>query len=298
LAQVHVATLADTGERVAVKIQHPVLDEWAPLDLALTKWSLEILKRVFPQYDLTWLSEEMEVSLPQELDFTREAENADRAREYFAGVKDGPPLIIPRVVWAKKRILVMQYLTGARPDDLEFLDRHGINRDDVSAALARVANEMIFGENAPLHCDPHPGNIAIKYEPTRHWKGWFSRTPNFSIILYDHGLYRDLPTPLRRAYARLWLAVLDSDIECMRKYSKEVAGIEGSDFQIFASAITGRDFSVFEDKRGIQKPRNPDEKKEIGEAVQEGGLLEQVVRMLGKMPRVMLLVLKTNDLSK
>jgi len=240
----------------------------------------------------------MEVSLPQELDFRREATNADRARAYFGTVKDCPPLIIPRIVWAQRRILVMQYVTGARPDDLHFLDEHAINRDDVSAALARLFNEMIFGENAPLHCDPHHGNIAIKYEPIRHWKSWFSRTPNFSIILYDHGLYRDLPTPLRRAYAHLWLAVLDQDVDSMRRYAKEVGGIENEDFKIFASAITGRDWRVLSGEEGVKKPRELSEKRAISDTVQEGGLLEQVVHMLGKMPRVMLLVLKTNDLTR
>ncbi|KAK4941445.1 hypothetical protein LTR28_008896, partial [Elasticomyces elasticus] len=61
LAQVHRAVLRDTGERVAVKVQHPALDEWAKLDLGLTRFTFSTLKRFFPEYDLTWLSEEMEV---------------------------------------------------------------------------------------------------------------------------------------------------------------------------------------------------------------------------------------------
>jgi aarF domain-containing kinase len=292
LAQVHRAVVRDTNEQVAVKVQHPNLDEWAPLDLALTRFTFMALKRFFPEYDLTWLSEEMEVSLPQELDFNREAANAERARSYFANVDDAP-LIIPRVVWAQRRILVMEYVTGARPDDLAYLDSHNIDRDEVSAALARIFNEMIFGTDAPLHCDPHGGNIAIRHNPNRWGKA------NFDIILYDHGLYRDLPMSLRRSYAKLWLAVLDNDIDKMRTYSREVAGIQDEDFQLFASAITGRDFSVFKDKDGggIRKPRNTEEKRAISEALGDG-LLAQLVQLLGKVPRVLLLILKTNDLSK
>jgi aarF domain-containing kinase len=292
LAQVHRAVVRDSNERVAVKVQHPNLDEWAPLDLALTRFTFVTLKRFFPDYDLTWLSEEMEVSLPQELDFDMEAANAERARSYFAKIADAP-LIIPRVLWAKRRILVMEYVTGARPDDLEYLDSHNIDRDEVSAALARIFNEMIFGTDAPLHCDPHGGNIAIKHNPKRWGKA------NFDIILYDHGLYRDLPLDLRRSYAKLWLAVLDCDVEKMRTYSREVAGVQDEDFHLFASAITGRDFSVFEDKKagGLNKPRDSEEKRAIGEALGDG-LLAQLVQLLGKVPRVLLLILKTNDLSK
>ncbi|KAL2051568.1 hypothetical protein ABVK25_008230 [Lepraria finkii] len=74
LAQVHLATIKDTGRKVAVKVQHPALEEWIPLDLSLTKFTFSTLKRFFPEYDLEWLSSEMEVSLPQELDFTLEGE--------------------------------------------------------------------------------------------------------------------------------------------------------------------------------------------------------------------------------
>jgi len=158
LAQVHLATVKETGERVAVKVQHPALDEWAALDLALTRFTFRMLKRFFPEYDLTWLSGEMDESLPKELDFALEGSNAMRAREYFSHVPE-LPLIIPKVLWAKRRILVMDYVTGKRPDDLDYLDSNGIDRDEVSATLARIFNEMIFGNGAPLHCDPHGGTF-------------------------------------------------------------------------------------------------------------------------------------------
>lgn len=94
LAQVHVGTLKENGQKVAVKVQHPALAEWVPLDLALTRFTFSTLKRVFPEYDLEWLSREMDLSLPQELDFRMEADNANRAREYFKGRSDAP-LVIP-----------------------------------------------------------------------------------------------------------------------------------------------------------------------------------------------------------
>jgi aarF domain-containing kinase len=289
LAQVHRATVKTTGERVAVKVQHPNLDEWAPLDLALTRFTFATLKRVFPEYDLTWLAEEMEVSLPQELDFHREGQNAIRARNYFEELP--LPVVIPRVIWARRRILVMEYVTGRRPDDLEYLDSNRIDRDEVSACLARIFNEMIFGANAPLHCDPHGGNIAIRYNPSR------GRKTNFDVILYDHGLYRDIPLDLRRSYAKLWLSVLEFDEPKMRKYAYEVAGIGDENFPLFASAITGRDYQVLKSEAGITKKRNTEEKQAISDALGDG-MLAQLVQLLGKVPRVLLLILKTNDLSK
>lgn len=153
LAQVHLATLKDTGLKVAVKVQHPALEEWVPLDLSLTKFTFSTLKYFFPEYDLEWLSSEMESSLPQELDFALEGENAMRTKDYFQNLYD-LPLVVPDVRWGLKRILVMDYVSGHRTDDLDYLDSSDIDRDEVSAALARIFNEMIFGDT-PLHCDPH-----------------------------------------------------------------------------------------------------------------------------------------------
>jgi aarF domain-containing kinase len=147
---------------------------------------------------------------------------------------------------------------------------------------------MIFGTGAPLHCDPHGGNIAIR-------KNVHRRGCNFDVVLYDHGLYRDIPINLRRSYAKLWLAVIDADEERMRKYAKEVAGITDEQFPLFASAITGRDYSVL--KKNVAMARSAEEKKTINNALGEG-MLQQLVQLLGQVPRIILLILKTNDLTR
>ena len=293
LAQVHLATIRGSGRKVAVKVQHPELEAWAPLDLALTRFSFSTLKRFFPEYDLEWLSSEMDVSLPKELDFQEEAENARRMKAHFAKIPE-LPLIIPEVIWAKKRILVMACESGQRPDNLEYLDRNGIDRDEVSATLARIFNEMIFGDGAPLHCDPHGGNIAIRKNDSRRGMG---RGPNFDVILYDHGLYRDIELPLRRSYAKMWLAVIDGDMDRMAKYAHEVAGITEKDFPLFASAITGRDYSVVSKSGSILKTRSTDEESNMSGALQEG-LIVDLVQLLSRVPRIILLILKTNDLTR
>ena len=287
LAQVHRAYMKGTGQKVAVKVQHPALAEWVPLDMALTRFTFATLKRFFPEYDLEWLSNEMEQSLPQELDFALEGRNAIRARDYFKNIHDAP-LIIPDVKWGLKRILVMEYISGHRPDDLEYIDSNNIDRDEVSAALSRIFNEMIFGDGAPLHCDPHGGNIAVRKNTSG---GRF----NFDIILYDHGLYRDIPKQLRRDYAKLWLAVIDADEKNMRKYAHAVAGITDEQFPLFASAITGRDYRVV--TKSVVSSRSEHEKEEISDAMGDG-LLQQLVQLLGSVPRIILLILKTNDLSR
>lgn len=290
LAQVHTAILKDTDQRVAVKVQHPSLEEWVPLDLALTRFTFRTLKRAFPEYDLEWLSEEMDFSLPQELDFALEGANATFARQYFERHAQFP-LIIPKVISASRRILVMDYVAGARVDNASYFREHNISSDEVSATLARIFNVMIFQRGAPLHCDPHGGNIAVRHNPNRRYPY------NFDVILYDHGLYRMPDDKLRRDYAKLWLAVIDADEARMRKYSYELAGITDEQFPLFASAITGRDYRVLTRKELTTSMRDSYEKEAINEVFGED-LLQQLVKLLGHVPRIILLILKTNDLTR
>ena len=93
----------------------------------------------------------------------------------------------------------------------------------------------------------------------------------------------------------MWLAILDGDVPKMKKYVKEVAGVGEDKFPLFASAITGRDFSIV--STSILKPKSQDEKKTMSGALQEG-MLADLVQLLGQVPRIILLILKTNDLTR
>jgi len=106
LAQVHAATLP-SGRRVAVKIQHPQVARYSAIDIVTTQFIFATIGYWFPEINLGWLAEEMEISLPQELDFEREMENAEVTRGHFEKLA-GSMLRIPEMIWAKKRILVME----------------------------------------------------------------------------------------------------------------------------------------------------------------------------------------------
>lgn len=69
LAQVHIATDRKTGQRVAVKLMHPNLEDFAHVDMKTTTFMLKLVKSVFPTFEFSWLGEEMEQNLPLEMDF-------------------------------------------------------------------------------------------------------------------------------------------------------------------------------------------------------------------------------------
>lgn len=297
LAQVHTAHLKGTGELVAVKVQHPTLANFVPLDILMTRTVFAMMDYVFPEYPLTWLSDELQSSIYVELDFVNEAKNSQRTAEYFKDFYETTALRVPEVRWAYQRIMCMEYLSGGRPDDLEFLEKNNISRAELSACFAHLFNNMIFTPGVGLHCDPHAGNIAIRpiNQKSRFHSPWASPR-NFEIILYDHGLYRDVPTPLRRSYAHFWLAVIDKNEADMKKYAKEFAGIDDDEFPLFAAAITGRDFEHA--VTDVVSKRTDGEIAKMTHAVAHEGLLSSIMVLLHKLPRVVLLILKTNDLTR
>ncbi|KAG0656066.1 ABC1 protein mcp2 [Monosporozyma unispora] len=292
LAQVYVGTMKGTGQKVAIKCQHPELKDYIPVDVWLTKTVFWCMDKVFPEYPLTWLGDELQSSIYDELDFCKEAQNAINTAEYFKKFKKLTALRIPNVIKADKRILIMEYLEGSRLDDLKYIDQHHISRSEISSCLSHIFNNMIFTPNIGLHCDPHGGNLAIKALPRKSDTGH-----NFEIILFDHGLYRYPDTTIRRNYAKFWLALLDKDKEGMQKYAKRFANISDREFPLFAAALTGRsiDFVMNYD---ISKRRSNEEISEMTSGLLEGTFLADIMGILSRIPRIVILILKTNDLTR
>lgn len=52
-------------------------------------------------------------------------------------------LSLARVLDARKRILIMEFIRGGRVDDLQYLADHDIDRNTVSVELARIFSQMV-----------------------------------------------------------------------------------------------------------------------------------------------------------
>jgi aarF domain-containing kinase len=105
LAQVHRAVLRASGKEVAVKIQHPSLDEYTAIDVQTVVSTVHWVKKAFPDFEFAWLADEMRNSLPKEMDFAHEALNANKVRKNF---DKSSMLKIPLIYDARRRILIME----------------------------------------------------------------------------------------------------------------------------------------------------------------------------------------------
>ncbi|MBW0467075.1 hypothetical protein O181_006790 [Austropuccinia psidii MF-1] len=293
LAQVHRARDRLTGKELAVKVMHPRLEEYQEIDTRTVVVMLGFVKWVFPEFEFSWLGEEMQENLPKEMDFRIEAANAARCAHDFSTLPS-TTLKIPDVLWAKKRVLVMEYIKGGRFDDLEYLAQHKIDRNRASQELTRIFAQMVY-LNGYFHADPHAGNLLIRPSLSS------SRSPyNFEIVLLDHGLYFDLSEEFRVNYAKLWLSFLKPNSTAQRrKYAKLVGNISDENYDIFETAITGRVGMKGQGSLMAMQAQTREEQKLIQNVVMaQEGILVEILKILRNVPRRLLMILKVNDLTR
>ena len=277
LAQVHKARLRGSGDVVAVKVQHERLKGFADVDIVTAAVLVKAVKAVFPQFEFTWLAEELRENLPRELNFLIEGHNAERTGRNFS---NSGLFRVPKIYWAQtgKRVLTMEYCTGDRVNDVDNLAAKGISLRQVSDRLTKAYSEMIFVHGF-VHCDPHPGNILVD----KHGE----------LVLLDHGLYKELSHDFRLSYARLWKALVDGDERAIELESKALGG--GSAHRLFSSILTHRSWDKVKG-RSLNQPRTLAEIEAIRGKFPE--YFEKIALILASVPRPLLLLLKTNDLLR
>ncbi|KAK8745741.1 hypothetical protein OTU49_000354 [Cherax quadricarinatus] len=279
LAQVHRAKLHN-GQEVAVKVQHPSVKSHSKVDMKGMELLVGIVSRIFPEFRFEWLVEEMKKNLPKELNFTNEAQNAEKVASQFTHL---PWLKIPAIDWSltTDRVLVMEFCEGGQVNDRNYMITQGINTNEVSEKIGKLYSEMIF-VNGYVHCDPHPGNVLVK-----------KVNNEAQIILLDHGLYTNLTSDFRVTYSKFWLSILNANLNEIRQYGTEL-GV-GELYGLFACMVTGRSWNSI--AKGIDKmERSSTEQNEIKASA--ASYLPQISAVLNRVPRQMLLIFKTNDLLR
>uniref|UniRef100_UPI00358FFE0D aarF domain-containing protein kinase 1 n=1 Tax=Myxine glutinosa TaxID=7769 RepID=UPI00358FFE0D len=281
LAQVHRAVLKD-GRTVAVKVQHRQVQQQAIRDLQLMEVLVHTVAWLFPEFRFLWLLKEARKNLPVELDFMNEGRNAEKISgmlQHFGFLK------VPHIIWeySRKRVLTMEFVDGGQINDKEYMQKHNIDVNEVSRKLGRMYSEMIF-VNGFVHCDPHPGNVLVRKDPN---------SAETQLILLDHGLYLDLSVSFRLQYCRLWLALIRADIQAIERHSRALGA--GDLFPLFACILTARPWKVVLD--GIDRvPISLHEAEEL--QADAAHYLSQISGLLDRVPREMLLLIKTNDLLR
>lgn len=166
IGQVHRAQLK-TGLQVAVKVQRPGIVAMIETDLEILRELAVLAERRFSwakTYQLADIIDELAKSLRTELDYTREARNAEN---FLTQYQTNPTIYIPPVYWeySSQKVLTTAYVEGIKISELDQLEQRGYNRSRIAEHFAKEIFQQIFITGF-FHGDPHPGNVLILPEET------------------------------------------------------------------------------------------------------------------------------------
>lgn len=211
LAQVHVAYLKKTGEKVAIKVQRPQTLHIIQQDLEIisdiaTLMSLssyvreEINPKKIAQEFIEWTT--------RELDFLQEGHNLEQFKQNFAS---NTMVHFPGVFWnySTTRLLTMEFLEGTTLQTLLKNDQktislwqeYGLHKKKLIENLSEIVFTATL-EHGFFHGDPHPANIIVQ--------------PHNRIGLVDVGITGTLSKEYRsKLFLLLWAINTKNDAQIM-----------------------------------------------------------------------------------
>ena len=200
LGQVYLAEYDD--QQVAVKIRRPGIESLVKADLKVLRWSIPVLVRFIGEgraFSLDSLADEFAKTIRQEMDYSRERDILEEIRGNFA---DNNAIDIPEPIdpVCSPRVLTMEYIPGTKINDIETLDKKGLDRTELATTLQEVYLQMII-EDGVFHADPHPGNLAVKDDGT--------------IIFYDFGMSSTVDPFIQEKIVEFYIAVANQDIDAI-----------------------------------------------------------------------------------
>eukprot|EP00238_Polyblepharides_amylifera_P002335 CAMPEP_0196592738 /NCGR_PEP_ID=MMETSP1081-20130531/73651_1 /TAXON_ID=36882 /ORGANISM="Pyramimonas amylifera, Strain CCMP720" /LENGTH=579 /DNA_ID=CAMNT_0041916513 /DNA_START=382 /DNA_END=2121 /DNA_ORIENTATION=- len=160
LGQVYRATLRESGEEVAIKVQRPGLEPVINQDLIMFRF-LAFFVDDYARKNLgtsaQLVLDEFGQKLLEELDYQQEARNL---KDFYRNFKDDPYVKIPMVYtqYSGSQVLVMEWINGVRCTDPQGIRDAGIDVEEfirvgVMSGLRQLLEFGLF------HGDPHPGNV-------------------------------------------------------------------------------------------------------------------------------------------
>jgi len=199
LAQVHGATLS-SGQQVAVKVKRPGIERTVLTDVELLKGLARYAERHVAEmqvYRPVLVIDELHRSIRRELEFITEASYTSKFHQALADLEG---VRTPAVCWdlTTSNVLTLERLDGFNIGDGAQIDRRGIDRRKLTAALVAAFMRMYF-ELGLFHADPHPGNLLVQEDGT--------------LAIIDFGNSGHLAADLKGQIATLLIALVRADTD-------------------------------------------------------------------------------------
>ena len=199
IAQVHVAKL-HSGEKVAVKVQKPNIEDIVETDLSIMKFIANESDRFdtgFKHLNLPAVIHEFDRSIHKEMDFDNELMNIRHLNDNF---KYNDKIIVPVIYpdYSTEKVLTMEYVEGVKLSEVIAGDDPKYNKILIADRIVRAYLKQIFLDGF-FHADPHPGNIFI--------------TDDNAVCFIDFGMMGVLDDEFRQDLAELMINFSDHNID-------------------------------------------------------------------------------------
>ena len=198
ISQVHTGYLQN-GDKVAVKVRRPGLEELIELDAQLMEMVVNFLEKHFPSvkdFNLKGVIHQFRRVTLQEADFSIEAQNIKIFQENF---KDYEGFKIPKCYYdiSTPEVLITEFIEGTKISDIETLDKKGLDRVELAKRLTDAYFKMVFKDGV-YHADPHPGNLFVLDDGT--------------IVAVDFGMIGFLSKTKKKYFFDYIIAVITLDL--------------------------------------------------------------------------------------
>ncbi|RDX86947.1 Protein ACTIVITY OF BC1 COMPLEX KINASE 8, chloroplastic, partial [Mucuna pruriens] len=225
LGQVHRARLR--GQEIVVKVQRPGLKDLFDIDLKNLRVIAEYLQKIDPKSDgakRDWVAiyDECASVLYQEIDYTKEAVNAERFASNF---KNLDYVKVPTILWdyTTPQILTMEYVPGIKINKIQALDELGVDRKRLGRYAVESYLEQILSHGF-FHADPHPGNIAVDDVNGGRlifydfgMMGSISQNIREGLLEAFYGIYEKNPDKVLQAMIQMGVLVPTGDMTAVRR---------------------------------------------------------------------------------
>ncbi len=213
IAQVHAVTLHD-GRKAVVKVQRPGIFAVMQQDIKLLGKAVKLIRKMELSgdvIDFNKVLDEMWNVAQEEMNFQLEADNCTRITVLNENVKY---VAFPEIVeeLTTSRILTMEYIEGIPVDEIEHLEKHGYDLNEIGLKLASNYIKQILKDGF-FHADPHPGNIWIR---------------EGKIIWLDLGMVGHLNEKDRTLFKKGVQAIVDKDVFEVKNVLLQLGKIKGS----------------------------------------------------------------------
>ena len=225
IAQVHKATLATTGEAVAVKVLRPGIERAFAKDVDafyLAARMVEIFSPGSRRLRPMDVIEHFDGVVQGELDLRLESAAAS---EFAANTENDEGFQLPRIMWnlSARRVMTLGWAEGVPLGDNEALDAAGHDRVALGDRVLQLFLNQALRDGY-FHGDMHQGNLKV--------------APNGDIVAFDFGIMGHIDEYTRRVYAEILYGFIRRDYKRVAEVHFEAGYVPADrDVDEFARAL-------------------------------------------------------------